>query len=358
MNGSVCERCGAAFHCGAAAVSAEAGGSSSDGHASCWCMSLPKIALPESLKTSRCLCPECLKSFADYVTSFHSQDLSFRVMVVNATNAVREITELQAADPVATIALGRSIVGAALLTGQAKDGQAVGVVFEGDGPLGTVFAEATFEGHLRGYCSSSSLERANLEQQRAIKEGNVGVAIGRGLLRVVRSQPFQKEAQVGTVEIQTGEVGDDIAYYLQQSFQIPSVLSLGVQLNREGKVVAAGGVLVELLPDASEFTIRMLERNVQTAPPVSKLVAEHKTAMEIVSSLTGHTTMIGDLAPRMLAFKCICSLGRVERSVMLLGKEVLNEMIGEQKALETQCEFCRSKYNIPHATLVRLRDEL
>ena len=341
-----CQKCGESFKCDA-----------DNKMTKCWCMELPPVALPAEFSSGGCLCPKCLPLFADKQTTFHSQDLAFRVVVVEATSAVRQIAVRQEIDPIATIILGRAIVGAALIAGQAEGGHAVGVVFDGDGPLGQVFAEATYEGDVRGYCSNPTVANATPEQLADIQSGRIGAAIGSGILRVVRNQTSQNESQVGAVPIQTGEVGDDIAFYFHQSFQIKSVLSLGVHLNRNGEVEAAGGVLIELLPGASEMTIRMLERYASAAPPVSRLIHEGQTAREILKFFVGETTLVGGDNPRPLAFKCICSLGRVERSLMLLGIEALDEMITDGETIESRCEFCGNKYNIPLASLTRLRDE-
>jgi len=298
----------------------------------------------------------------DQLSSFYSQDLSFRAVVAEATEAVRQMTVRQKTDPIASIILGRATVGAALLAGQSKEGQAIGIVMDGDGPLGRVFAEATFEGDVRGYCANANVHGATPRQLADIQNGRIGAAVGSGILRVVSSAQKNDgnvgapEPQVGAVPIQTGEVGDDLAFYLQQSFQIQSVLNLGVLLDSDGAVVTAGGVLIELLPGASEFTIRMLERNVANAAPVSHMIRDGKAGRELLQQFTGEVTIMDGGDPRPLAFKCICSLGRVERSLMLLGRDALGEMIAEGKTVATRCEFCGTEYNIPLASLTRMRD--
>jgi molecular chaperone Hsp33 len=244
------------------------------------------------------------------------------------------------------------MVAAILMASHLKNGQELSLYFQGNGPLGRVFAEANFEGQVRGYCSNPTL-------QLPIEGGlNIGAAIGIGLLTVTHHLPGQQEPHRGTVIIRTGEVGDDIAFYLHQSHQIPSVVSLGVQLNEYGLVQAAGGILIELMPGHSEEMIQLIEENVKKAPSVSKRLLEGATVEEIVRDYMGATPLMELDHPYPIKYHCRCSMERVLRSVMLLGIEEIDRALADQKPLDVACEFCGRHYEVGAEELTKLRSDL
>ena len=237
-----------------------------------------------------------------------------------------------------------------LMAAQLRDNQVVGLHFRGNGPLGSVYAEASYEGECRGWCD---VPDANVP----LKDGRIDVAsgIGLGLLNVIRSQPFEKAPHVGTVEMISSEIGDDIAYYLQQSHQIPSVVALGVILGPTGEVEAAGGVLIELMPGATEKVISDLEASVGKAKSLTSLLAEGKSALELLSNYTGAIHMNPTEHPFELRYTCRCSMDRVERSVTMLGRDEVQNMVDEGRDANVRCEFCGRTYKL---TLARLQEIL
>ncbi len=266
------------------------------------------------------------------MVKFIAKDLSFRLAAVDATSVVREMQSLQNTYPLATMAVGRSMVAALLMASHLKEGHEVSLYFRGDGPLQMVFAEATFEGEVRAYTPMPQLELP-------LRGGNldVGGSLGRGFLTVVRTLPGVLQPHRGTVEIQTGEIGDDVAFYLQQSHQVPSVVAVGVKVNAYGYVVSAGGVLVELMPGSEEDVIDRLEKAVQSAESVSEALADGMTE-------AGGIEMTEIPYPHKVIYHCRCNVERVERSLQLLGMDEIEQMIKDDEKAEVRCEFCGRLY--------------
>ena len=280
------------------------------------------------------------------VHRFYSDDLFIRATSVISTPVVREMCALQKTGPLAAMAMGRAVTGAVLMAAQLRDKQVVGLHFRGNGPLGGVYVEASYEGECRGWCDEPLAEVP-------LKDGRIDVAagLGIGLLNVIRSQPFEKSPHIGTVELISSEIGDDIAYYLHQSDQTPSVIALGVILSPVGEVGAAGGVLIELMPGAPETVISTLEAAVAKARPLSDLLSEGAGPIELLKNYTGSIPMNQAEHPYELRYSCRCSIDRVERSITMLGKDEVQNMVAEGRDSNVRCEFCGRTYKIELARL-------
>lgn len=283
------------------------------------------------------------------IKRYIAQDLTFRASVVNATEAVQEMQSLQNTFPIATMGVGRSMVGALLLASHLKQEQMISLYFRGDGPLEMVFAEASYEGEVRGYTPQPQLERPLLGGQIDLPG-----ALGRGFLTVVRSLPNQKQPHRGTVEIQTGEIGDDIAFYLQQSHQTPSVVVLGVKVNPYGMVQSAGGILVEIMPGADEELIRELEQSVPKLPSISEALSQGATHQDIKDLLLKNFTVNELEQAKPIVYKCRCSKERLERALMLLGVEEIEKILKKGENADARCEFCGRGYTLEPAELKHL----
>lgn len=284
------------------------------------------------------------------VFRFYSDDLFIRATAVVSTPVVRAMCEVQKTGPLATMALGRAVTGAVLMAAQLRDNQVVGLHFRGNGPLGSVYAEASYEGECRGWVDQPDAEVP-------LRDGRIDVAggLGIGLLNVIRSQPFEKAPHVGTVELISSEIGDDIAYYLQQSHQIPSVTALGVVLSPRGEVEVAGGVLIELMPGATDAVISALEASVASAKSLSQLLSEGRGAEDLLRNYTGQIKMNPVEHPYEIKYACRCSADRVERSITMLGRDEVQKMVDDACDAEVRCEFCGRTYVI---ALTRLEEIL
>ncbi len=286
------------------------------------------------------------------VHKFLSKDLTVRAAGVVATQVVDEMRSIQNSYPIPTVAVGRTMVAALLMASHLKQGQELSIYFQGNGPLGRVFAEANYEGQVRGYCN-------NPQYQAPIEGGQikVGPAIGIGLLTVTHHLPFGAEPHRGSVIIRTGEIGDDIAYYLDQSHQIPSVVSLGVHVNPYGLVQAAGGVLIELMPGYTEETVRKIEKRVSQVQPISKRIMEGATAEDLVRDFLADFELMELEHPYPISYHCQCNYERVGRSLVLLGIEELDQLIAKNETVEVSCQFCGRRYQVGQEDLVKIRAE-
>lgn len=286
------------------------------------------------------------------VHRFVSKDLTIRIAAVNATDVVRHMQELQKMSPLATIAGGRTMVGALLMAANLKDGQQVGLLFRGDGPMGRVYAEANYNGQARGYVTNAQYE--NYEHGLSLTP-----AIGLGTLSVSRHQPFQKQPFHGTVELVSGEIGPDIAHYLHQSHQIRSLVSLGVYLNADGKVDAAGGVIIEVMPGVEESVVDQIQKNYDDKKPhVSKMLAEGASVEDIVKPFLEGIPYEELEHNYDIEYFCPCTKDRVVRALETLPEEDLQDMIEKNETVHVTCQICGRPYDVSVPEVKELKDRL
>jgi len=280
------------------------------------------------------------------VQKYITADKTIRVTAISCPELIDEVCVNLRSSPLATMALGRSIIGACLLVAQFKENHAVALRFRGNGPLEEIYAEATAEGHVRGYVAHPQVDLP-------LKGGALDVsgAVGIGLLDVITNSPGKGGPQVGTVEIISGEIGQDIAYYLHQSQQIASIVSIGIHLNEVGRVEAAGGLIIELMQSVPAHVIDQLEKAAQEAPPISRSLASGITLEEIVDQYLPQFAKIELVHRQSFRYQCKCSLERVQKSLVLLGNQELQEMIDTGEDRVVSCEFCNKQYDVSVADL-------
>lgn len=278
----------------------------------------------------------------EHVHRFVSKDLTVRIASVDATEVVRHMQNLQGTYPLATVAVGRSMVGSLLLAAHLKDGQQVGLLFRGNGPLSSVYAEASFGGHVRGYTPNPHYQPENYDKGLSLKE-----AMGIGLLTVARHQPFQKQPFQGTVEMVSGEIGDDIAHYLHQSHQIRSMVSLGVYLDANGKVQVAGGVLIEVMPGVEDSTIEKIMQNYEkNNPNISKMLIDGAKPADLVTPFMEGIAIEELDHDYPIEYFCPCTKDRVIRALEVMGQEELQDMIDKKEEVNVTCQVCGKPYSV------------
>lgn len=273
------------------------------------------------------------------IRKFLDSERGVRASVVNATEAVRELQAIQNTSIIATLMAGRALAGAALMASQLKDGEVVSLYFRGDGPIQKIFAEANYEGGVRGFVANPNVDLP-LKNQRL----DLGGAIGRGTLMVERSHPQRTHSQKGTVEIQTGEIGDDIAYYLQQSQQTRSAIALGVKLDHDGHVQAAGGILIELLPAANAHIEVIVEDQFHRAGSISEALARGEAADQIIQKYLAGFDMKELEHPYEISYSCKCTRDRLLGALELFDNADLDDMIAKKEPVRAKCEFCGRQY--------------
>ncbi len=288
------------------------------------------------------------------VHRFVSNDFTIRAAAVDATEVVLEMQKLHGAFPLAAAGVGKTMVGALLLASQLKDNQQVGLLFRGNGALKSIYAEADFEGRVRAYTPNPQYVPPQYESGLKLSE-----AIGNGTLTVARHQPFQKQPFHGTVEIVSGEIGDDIAHYLHQSHQIRSIVALGIYLDENGLVVKAGGVILEVMPGVEESIVDLLQKNAdEKKPSISKILLEGGKPTDLVKPYMegiAYTQLEHDYE---IKYFCPCSKERVIAALEVLGEADLQDMIDKEEKPEIICQMCGKPYNFNVDEVVVIRERL
>ncbi len=274
-----------------------------------------------------------------------TRDGSARVLVINSREMVNDMAKAHKTTPTATAALGRVITAASMIgtmLPEEKDSLTIG--FFGDGAAGKLIAVADYFGNVKGYIQNPSVN----PPKKANGKLDVGAAIGRGTLSFIK-QIGEGEPQTGTSEIVSGEIAEDIATYFAKSEQIPTVLSLGVLVDKDYSCLAAGGILIQLLPFPDEKTVDLIERNAADLYNISSKFAEgldNKAIMDIAMNGIPYDTF----DTLEVAYKCDCSRKRMREKILSLGKEEIMNMYNEQEAegkpreLTAICRFCNSEY--------------
>ena len=268
-----------------------------------------------------------------------SVDGTLTAMAVNSTDIVEKAQQIHETSAVCSAALGRLLTAASLMgsTLKGKD-HTVTLRLRGDGPAGTVMAVSDSDGNVRGYVQQSVVEIPLNKKGKLDVAGAVGT---NGFLTVMKDLGM-KEPYVGQSPIITGEIAEDITAYYSTSEQTPTVCALGVLVNPDLSIKAAGGLIIQLLPTAMDDTIDLVEKSIQGLEPISTLIDKGMTPEEICR----HALKLFDLEvldSSATEYKCYCSRQRVESALISTGEEELMEMAKDEKT-EVSCQFCDRKY--------------
>ena len=242
--------------------------------------------------------------------------------------------------PVVTAALGRLLSAGAMMGSMLKgDDELITLQIKGDGPIGGLTVTADMNGHVKGYANVPDV----ILPANAQGKLDVGGAVGAGVLSVIRDMGL-KDPYVGQIELQTGEIAEDLTYYFAVSEQVPSVVGLGVLMNRDNTVRQAGGFIVQLMPFAEEEMISKLEENIKNLSSVTTMLDAGKTPEGMLEVLlSGMDLEITDTLP--VEFACNCSKDRVRKALISIGREELQSMIDDGETIEVNCHFCNKNYN-------------
>lgn len=279
-----------------------------------------------------------------------SADASVVATAIDATDIVSRIEQIHKTSAVVTAALGRLSIAASLIgIGLKGDNDSVTLRMDGGGPSGILIAVADSRGNVKSYVGNSVVEIPLNKFGKLDVAGAVG---NNGTLSVVKDLGL-KEPYVGQVPIVSGEIAEDIANYFATSEQIPTVCGLGVLVNPDLTVKAAGGYLIQLLPFADESCIDKLEANVKTLKPVTEMLSSGMSAADIAMRV------LEGLEPNELdsfnaEYRCDCSKERVEKALISLGREELTKMSEEEESIEVCCHFCEKKYNFSKNEIIAL----
>ena len=275
----------------------------------------------------------------DYIVRAAAAGHAVRAFAITAKDLTEQARSCHHTSPVVTAALGRLLAAGAMMGVMMKSADdLLTLQVISDGPVKGMTVTADAGGKVKGYANVPDIELPLNELGKL----DVGGAVGPGMLRVIKDLGL-KEPYIGTTQLQTGEIAEDLTYYYATSEQTPSAVALGVLMNRENTVRQAGGFIIQLLPGASEEIIEGLEKKLAGMRPVTALLDAGYTPEQILEeTLGGYGLEVSERAP--LAFYCNCDKARVEKALVSIGKKELEEMIREGKSIEVNCHFCGRNY--------------
>lgn len=280
------------------------------------------------------------------------QEHNFRVFACDTTQLSEKARELHDMWPTATAALSRTMSVGVIMGAMLKDESAhMNIEINGGGPIGKIFVDARANGTIRGYVGDPHVHYTYNETGKLA----VGVAVGKeGYLNVIRG--MEKKADfTGSVPLVSGEIGEDFAYYFTASEQIPSAVSVGCLVSEENKAIAAGGLVIQMLPDASDEDIRFVEEALKNLDPISDMIHRGMGVEDIVHRLADGVEILEE---KNLFFDCGCSKDRMANALYTLTNKDRAEMIDESNGCEIVCHFCNTKYEFTGNELQAMNDDV
>lgn len=275
----------------------------------------------------------------DYMVRAIAGDAQIRAFACTTRNLVEEARKAHNTSPVMSAALGRLLSAGAMMGSMLKgEKDLLTLQIKGDGPGRGVTVTADAKGNVKGYPDVPDV----ILPANAKGKLDVGGAMGNGYLQVIKDLGL-KEPYVGKIELQTGEVAEDLTYYFAASEQVPSGVGLGVLMERDNTVKQAGGFIIQLMPFASEEVISKLENNLSKVAAVTSLLEAGNTPEQMLEILLeGFDIEFTDKMP--VQFFCNCTKSRVEKALISVGKKELKSMIEDGKTIEVNCHFCNRNY--------------
>jgi len=278
---------------------------------------------------------------ADEIIRVLAKDAPVKAAVITAGGMVERARQIHMTLPTATAALGRALMGCALMGNQLKEEDgSVTIQIKGGGPLGNITVVSDSSGNARGYVQDPGVDLP----RKGPAKLDVGSAVGKnGTLTVIKDLHL-KEPYVGTVPLVSGEIAEDLTAYFVESEQIPTACALGVLVNTDQSVLCAGGYLIQLLPGADEQVISSVEEGVNRVGAVTDALYSGMDAEELVREILRdfELEIVGREA---VEYRCYCSRDRVTRALISMGKNELGAMLAEQGGAELTCQFCDKVYH-------------
>lgn len=291
---------------------------------------------------------------ADHILRAMTKDGWVKAVAIDGRQLVERARQIHDTTPTATAALGRTLCAASMLGNMQKtENGSITLQFKGGGPLGTVLAVSDWQGNVRGYVQNP---RITLLEKYAGKL-DVGAAVGTdGMLTVIRDLQM-KDPYVGSVQLVSGEIGDDVTAYLVQSEQTPSACALGVLVDTDWSVRVAGGYILQLLPGAPDDVIDRLEAGIQNAGAVTAMLDKGLTPKEMLQTvMDGMELEFFEETP--VEYRCYCTRDRVESTLISLGKKELGEIAEEGKDIQVECQFCDTEYKFTPTQIRNILEKL
>ena len=267
-----------------------------------------------------------------------------RIMAIDATEMVHQAQIKHRLSPTATAALGRTMAIAALMAAQLKnDKEMISIRIAGDGPLGTIRVDANQNGHVVGFVGNPDVHYINPETHKL----DVGKAVGQGSLSVSRNLGL-KDEYTSTIDLVSGEIGEDFAMYFVQSEQLPSAVSVGVLVDQKGQVQSAGALLIQMMPNHDETDIKMAEHAIAGLKPISQIFNEGMSVAELVMALFDDLEIVAESSAK---FQCHYTRDMMRDVVKSIGVDDLKEFIQQDQGLDLECHYCGDIFHFTTADL-------
>ncbi|SFA51308.1 molecular chaperone Hsp33 [Anoxybacillus pushchinoensis] len=287
----------------------------------------------------------------DYLVKALAYDGQVRAYAVRTTETVREAQRRHQTWPTASAALGRAMTAGVMMGAMLKGDSQITIKIEGGGPIGHILVDSNAKGQVRGYVSNPHVHF----ELNANGKLDVARAVGtNGTLTVVKDLGL-RDYFTGQVPLVSGELGEDFTYYFVSSEQTPSSVGVGVLVNRDYTILAAGGFILQLMPGAEEKTIANIEKSLAAIPPISKMIESGLTPEQILYELLGGEQHVNILEKMPVSFVCRCSRERVADAIISLGVEEIQQMIDEEGKAEASCHFCNETYTFSVEDLEELK---
>ena len=286
----------------------------------------------------------------DYLVRGMSMDGFVKVVAIRSTEMVRRGAQIQGTTPNATAAFGRALTAGSMMGNMQKvENGSMTMQIRGGGPIGGITCVSDCVGNVRGYVVEPKVPLV----EKFPGKLDVGATVGTdGTLTIIRDMQM-KEPYVGSVELISGEIGDDVTAYFAQSEQTPTACALGVLVDTDCSVKVAGGYLIQLLPGAPDETIDAVERGIKRAGAVTKMLEAGLSPEDILGQVCGELGVVF-METTEVCYKCYCSRDRVESALISLGRKELSEIAAEGKTFPVECQFCDTVYEFTPADIQEL----
>lgn len=282
-----------------------------------------------------------------------TKDGFVRFFLIDSTAMVEDAREIHQTTPISTAALGRTITAASLLGGMCKgEKEKITLQIKGSNLIKQILAVSDYSGNVKGYISNPNVDLPLNDKGKL----PVGEAVGSNGKLIFIKDLGLKEPYVGNSNLISGEIAEDLAAYFMYSEQQPSFVSLGVFINGDLKVQAAGGLIVQVLPDAPDEVISKLEGSLGAFPAISELIREGMSFEDMIG-LALNDFEVEFLKENEVSYKCDCSEEKIQKAIVSLGKKEIEDIITEDGQAEIVCHFCNTKYQFGKEKLVQLLEE-
>jgi molecular chaperone Hsp33 len=288
----------------------------------------------------------------DYLIKALGYEGQVRAYAVSTTDTVGEAQRRHYTWPTASAALGRAMTAGVMMGGMLKGEEKLTIKIEGGGPIGSILVDSNAKGEVRGYVTHPQTHFDLNEQGKLDVRKAVGTD---GLMTVVKDIGLRDHFS-GQVPLVSGELGEDFTYYFATSEQVPSSVGVGVLVNPDNSILAAGGFIIQLMPGTSDDTISKIENRLSTIAPVSKMIQNGLTPEEILTEILGEGN-VNILEKMDVEFSCQCSRERIANALISLGQEEIRDIIETEGQAEAQCHFCNETYQFSKEDLEELEAE-